>query len=196
MAEAIRDVFGRLDALVNNAGTTTGTVQSDIHGLSMDDWDHVFAVNVRGLFQVTRACLGLLEQSTDAAIVNLCSIAGLRPSAQPLPYAASKGGELDPDALRTARSPRHPRERYRPGIGWVLAYTIAAPGRRRHVLISLPLRHSRGGCWHPGPQPRCPTAGSPAGCRRPDSTGLPGRSGASRAAAATTNPDRPATSSA
>ncbi len=90
MAEEIRDVFGRLDALVNNAGTTTGTVQSDIHRLSMDDWDHVFAVNVRGLFQVTRACLGLLEQSTDAAIVNLCSIAGLRPSAQPLPYAASK----------------------------------------------------------------------------------------------------------
>ena len=82
--------FGRLDALVNNAGTTTDTPQPDIEGLGMAEWDRVFAVNVRGLFQVTRACLPLLREAPHAAIVNLSSVAGLRPSAQPFAYAASK----------------------------------------------------------------------------------------------------------
>jgi 3-oxoacyl-[acyl-carrier protein] reductase len=90
MAERIRATCGRLDALVNNAGTTTPTPQSDIDALSMDDWDRVFAVNVRGVFQVTRACLPLLKQAPAPAVVNLSSTAGLRPSAQPFPYAASK----------------------------------------------------------------------------------------------------------
>ncbi|MBO0702322.1 MAG: SDR family oxidoreductase [Candidatus Dormibacteraeota bacterium] len=110
MVKEIERQLGRLDVLVNNAGTTTETVQSDIEGLSMEDWDRVFAVNVRGLFQVTRACLPLLERAPAAAIVNLCSIAGLRPSAQPFPYAASKAavanltrtlaGQLGPRGIR------------------------------------------------------------------------------------------------
>lgn len=90
MVEQIRAAFGRLDALVNNAGTTTSTPQHDVDGLRMEEWDRVFAVNVRGLFQVTRACLPLLREAPGAAVVNLASIAGLRPSAQPFPYAASK----------------------------------------------------------------------------------------------------------
>ena len=43
-----------------------------------------------GLFLVTRAAVPLLRKSPNGCIVNTCSIAGLRPSAQPLPYAASK----------------------------------------------------------------------------------------------------------
>ena len=57
MLEAVRDEFGRLDALVNNAGTTVSTPPSDLAGLRMEDWDRVFAVNVRGTFQVTRAAV-------------------------------------------------------------------------------------------------------------------------------------------
>jgi 3-oxoacyl-[acyl-carrier protein] reductase len=90
MVAAIKRDFGRLDALVNNAGTTIPTPPSDLAGLDMADWDRVFAVNVRGMFQVTRACVPLLNESASAAIVNLCSIAGLRPGPQPFPYAASK----------------------------------------------------------------------------------------------------------
>lgn len=90
MIGQIRDVFGRLDALVNNAGITIPTPPSDLEGLSMDAWDRVFAVNVRGMFQVTRACVPLLEEAPSPAIVNLSSIAGLRPGPQPFPYAASK----------------------------------------------------------------------------------------------------------
>ena len=90
MVAEIKSAFGRLDALVNNAGVTVPTPPSDIDGLDMADWDRVFAVNVRGLFQVTRACVPLLREAAAPAIVNLSSIAGIRPSAQPFPYAASK----------------------------------------------------------------------------------------------------------
>ena len=90
LAAAVEREFGRLDALVNNAGITTEAPPEDLDGLSLSEWDRVFAVNVRGLFQVTRAVLPLLRRSEAASVVNMSSIAGLRPSAQPLPYAASK----------------------------------------------------------------------------------------------------------
>jgi 3-oxoacyl-[acyl-carrier protein] reductase len=110
MAARIKAEFGRLDALVNNAGTTIKTPPADLDGLDMGDWDRVFAVNVRGLFQVTRACVPLLAAAERPAIVNLASIAGLRPGPQPFPYAASKAavvnltktlaGRLGPEGIR------------------------------------------------------------------------------------------------
>jgi len=95
MLEQVRERFGRLDALVNNAGTTASMTLRDLDSLSLEEWDRVFAVNVRGLFQVTRAAVPLLRQAPAPAIVNTASIVGLRPGPQPLPYAASKAAVVN-----------------------------------------------------------------------------------------------------
>src|SRR5213592_2378165 len=94
MLKTVGDQFGRLDVLINNAGTTAAWKPKDLESISLEDWDRVFAVNVRGLFQVTRACAPLLKES-KGCIVNTASIVGLRPGPQPLPYAASKAAVVN-----------------------------------------------------------------------------------------------------
>jgi len=89
MLAAVEQEFGRLDALVNNAGTTSTVRPGDFEAMTAEEWDRVFAVNVRGMFQVTRAAAPLLK-TARGSVVNTASIVGLRPGPQPLPYAASK----------------------------------------------------------------------------------------------------------
>jgi 3-oxoacyl-[acyl-carrier protein] reductase len=95
MIDAVGARFGHLDVLVNNAGITASWKPKDLETLSLDEWDRVFAVNVRGLFQVTRAALPLLRKGDRPCIVNTASIVGLRPGPQPLPYAASKAAVVN-----------------------------------------------------------------------------------------------------
>jgi 3-oxoacyl-[acyl-carrier protein] reductase len=95
MLAMVDAAFGHLDVLVNNAGTTAPWKPKDLESLSLDDWDRVFAVNVRGLFQVTRASVPLLRKGAEPCIVNTASIVGLRPGPQPLPYAASKAAVVN-----------------------------------------------------------------------------------------------------
>lgn len=89
MLATVEKTFGRLDALCNNAGITSDVGPKDMDAMTAEEWDRVFAVNVRGLFQVTRAAVPLLK-AARGSIVNTASIVGLRPGLQPLPYAASK----------------------------------------------------------------------------------------------------------
>jgi 3-oxoacyl-[acyl-carrier protein] reductase len=94
MVSSVKEAFGRLDVLINNAGTTAAWKPKDLETLSLEEWDRVFAVNVRGLFQVTRAAAPLLREA-NGCVVNTASIVGLRPGPQPLPYAASKAAVVN-----------------------------------------------------------------------------------------------------
>jgi 3-oxoacyl-[acyl-carrier protein] reductase len=94
MLDSTKKTFGRLDVLINNAGTTASWKMKDLDSLSLEEWDRVFAVNVRGLFQVTRAAAPLLRLN-KGCVVNTASIVGLRPGPQPPPYAASKAAVVN-----------------------------------------------------------------------------------------------------
>jgi 3-oxoacyl-[acyl-carrier protein] reductase len=94
MLAAVADKFGRLDVLINNAGTTASMKPKDLDSISVEEWDRVFAVNVRSIFLVTRAAVPMLR-AAKGCIVNTASIVGLRPGPQPLPYAASKAAVVN-----------------------------------------------------------------------------------------------------
>jgi 3-oxoacyl-[acyl-carrier protein] reductase len=94
--------FGRIDVLVNNAGTTTFVPHDDLDALTSEAWDEIFAVNVKGAFLMTRAAALLLRASGRGAVVNVSSIAGKRGGGSSIPYAASKAA-LDNLTVSLAR---------------------------------------------------------------------------------------------
>ena len=92
MVPAAVDALGGLDVLVNNAGIAGLTLPVD--EMPPDDWDKVIAVNLTGMFDVTRLAIPHLKRSTAGVIVNLSSIAGRYGFANRSPYAASKWGVI------------------------------------------------------------------------------------------------------
>ena len=82
--------FGRLDVLVNNAGRTRVIAHADLDALTDEVFREIFEVNVFGTFRLTRAALPHLRASGDGAVVNVSSVAGVRPTGSSIPYAVSK----------------------------------------------------------------------------------------------------------
>lgn len=93
LAQAVADKFGRLDSLVNNAGTTLFCPHGDLEGLQADDIQRLYQVNTIGAFQMIRACSSLLKVQ-GGTIVNVASIAGIRGVGSSLAYACSKAAML------------------------------------------------------------------------------------------------------
>jgi 3-oxoacyl-[acyl-carrier protein] reductase len=90
VAETLKK-WGRLDSLINNAGTTKFVQHADMEGLDSEDFQNIYGVNVIGAFQMVRAASNSLKASGDASVVNVASIAGVKGAGSSIAYAASKG---------------------------------------------------------------------------------------------------------
>lgn len=91
MAEAAVAAFGRIDVLVNNAGLFSSLTMKPCSSLSMDEWDRVMAVNVRGTFSCVQAVLPHMRQVGYGKIVNIASGTVFKGSPMLLHYVTSKG---------------------------------------------------------------------------------------------------------
>src|SRR5918998_2255901 len=86
--------FGRIDVLVNNAGISGSADAMRCHETSIEEWDRVFAVNVRGAFLCTRTVLPVMVRQGGGHVITVASAAGLVAFPGRCAYTASKGAAL------------------------------------------------------------------------------------------------------
>ena len=115
VAQAVADKWGRMDALVNSAGTTKFVAHADLEGLSAEDFLGILRVNLIGPFQMIRACAPALK-AARGCVVNLSSVASILGTGSSIAYAASKAA-LDTMTFSLARA-----------LGPDIRLNIVAPG--------------------------------------------------------------------
>jgi len=92
LVDATVETFGRLDILVNNAGFTSVIPHADLDGVTEEVFRRIIDVNIFGTWYLSRAAVPALKESGSGNIVNISSIAGLRPVGSSIPYSISKAG--------------------------------------------------------------------------------------------------------
>ena len=93
--ERIREEWGRLDILVNNAGVNTLEHRVTIDEFPPEEWDRILAVDLTGLYLVSRAVARVLRAQGSGRIINIASIAGLVPLRLQCAFVAAKAGVVN-----------------------------------------------------------------------------------------------------
>jgi len=143
--------WGRLDALINNAGTTKHMAHDNLDGLSAEDFQRLYGVNTIGPFQMVRAARSLLETGAKAAgrasaVVNVSSVAGISGIGSSIAYAASKGA-LNTMTFSLARAlvhqgPRRGSRQAGPRFGRRESAAESRLNRGRHRRAGVFSRHA------------------------------------------------------
>ena len=94
MVAAAVERFRSIDILVNNAGITAFVPFPDLEGLTDDVWDRLYDVNVKGTFFCCRAVAPVMRTGGGGRIINLASIAGVRPQGSAIAYSVSKAAVI------------------------------------------------------------------------------------------------------
>ncbi len=91
LAKSVLETFGTIDILVNNAGITKDNL---LMRISEDDFDKVIEVNLKSVFNLTKAVIRPMMKQRAGSIINMSSVVGLKGNAGQANYAASKAGIL------------------------------------------------------------------------------------------------------
>ena len=91
MVEEAVKKWGRVDALVNNAGTTKFCAADNLEGLTKEDFLNIYGVNLVGPYQMIRAVAPHMKAQGKGVVVNVASIAGVIAIGSSVAYIASKG---------------------------------------------------------------------------------------------------------
>lgn len=89
VADAAMELFGRIDILVNNAGITKDNL---ILRMSESDWDDVLDINLKGAFNMIKACSRPMTKKRSGVIINISSVVGVMGNPGQANYSASKAG--------------------------------------------------------------------------------------------------------
>ncbi|MFD7324490.1 SDR family NAD(P)-dependent oxidoreductase [Streptomyces sp. NPDC059875] len=137
------EAYGRLDILVNCAGTTRFIPHDDLDAASPDVWRHLYDVNVIGVWQTITAAVPHLRAKGAGCVVNISSQAGVRPGGSSIPYAVSKAAvnhmtkllakTLGPDVRVNAVAPGFVDTPWFDGVE-------GADDAKAHVAGAVPLR--------------------------------------------------------
>lgn len=92
LAATAMNEFGRIDVLVNNAGTTSFISHDDLDAVTDEVWDNILGVNLKGPFFCTRAARDALKADGGGHVVNVSSVAGVFGTGSSIAYCSSKAG--------------------------------------------------------------------------------------------------------
>ena len=148
LAGAVERDLGGLDGLVNNAAIATGIGGKTSDEIDVETWDRVMAVNVRGTWLMTNACLPMLRASGAGQVVNIASDTAMWGAPRLLHYVSSKGAvismtralarELGPDGIAV--------NAIAPGLTRVEATEYVPEERHRHYIDGRAMPREQ----HPG----------------------------------------------
>ncbi len=127
MAQTTIDAFGRVDVLVNNAAIYLGIHRRPFHKISVEEWDRVTAVNIKGVFLCARAVLPSMRGQGGGKIINISSNTAMAGTPNFLHYVASKAALIGMT-----------RSMARELGGWGINVNAIAPGLVEHEGQTVP----------------------------------------------------------
>jgi ketoreductase RED2 len=140
LVEAVIERYGRLDVLVNSAGTTELIPHADLAAATPEIWHRLYATNVVAPWVLTTAAQPHLESAPDGgAVVNVGSLSGIKPGGSSIPYAVSKAAlHQQTRMLAVALAPRIRVNAVAPSIadtGWTRGMDAARAAAERDIPL-------------------------------------------------------------